>query len=279
MSITVFGATGQLGGHVLAALSERGVPPREIVATGRDLTKISDPRVRTARVDYSDEQSIRSALDGAERVLLISSFDFGERVGQHARVISAAAEAGVQLLAYTSTPKADVSGMTMAHDHLATELTLQESGVPFTILRNGMYMEVLVDQVAPQALRDGVINGAGDGRISPATRADLAAATAEVLTGDGHAGAVYELGGDRSYTMTELAAAIAEWSGKPIEYNELAVDEFRALLVRQGLPEVMAAAFADTQLGIARDEFYVDSGDLTRLIGRPTTTFEAALRA
>jgi NAD(P)H dehydrogenase (quinone) len=280
MSVTVFGATGKLGRHVLAALSERGVPPRDIVAAGRDLTKIDDMDVRKARVDYSDDQSERAALDGAHRVLLISSFDFGRRVDQNARVISAAREAGIELFAYTSSPKADVSTITMSREHAATEALLKESGVPFAILRNSIYMDIVVDQMAPEAVRDGAINAAsGNGRLSLATRADLAAAAAEVLTGQGHAGAVYELGGDRSYTMPEVAAAIAEWSGKPVEYRNLPMEEFRALLVGRGLPESMAATFAETERGIAADEFYVETGDLSRLIGHPTTSFESALRA
>ncbi|WP_051800032.1 NmrA family NAD(P)-binding protein [Catenuloplanes japonicus] len=277
MSVVVLGATGRLGRHVLDALAGRSV---EIRAAGRDLSKIVDRDVRPVRVDYADESSIRTALQGARRALLISSPDFGRRVDQHARVVAGAREAGLELLAYTSTPRAGTSTMTMAADHAATEALIRDSGVPFTMLRNAIYLDVLVEQTAGEALRDGAIVGAsGPGRLSPASRGDLALAAAEVLTGEGHAGAVYELGADRSYTMAEVAAAIAAWSGRPIAYRDLPVDDFRAVLLERGLPPQVAEIFADTQRGMARDEFHVTSGDLARLIGRRPETFDEALAA
>ncbi|WP_435126368.1 NmrA family NAD(P)-binding protein [Actinacidiphila sp. bgisy144] len=278
MTIVVFGATGHLGRHVLAGLKRRGAPAADITAAGRDLSKLGDQNVRAVRVDYADAATVRAALRGGDRALLISGGDFGRRVAQHAAVIDAAGEAGVELLAYTSTPHAAGSGMAMAREHAATESHLRDSGVPFTVLRNSMYLDILTGQVAPRAAARGVVEGAsGKGRISPASRAELGDAAAEVLVGEGHAGAVYELGGARSYTMDDVASAIARWSGRHVEYRDVPAGDYRAMLVKQGMPEKVAEIFADTQLGIARDEFYVSSGDLTRLIGRPSRTLEEAL--
>ncbi len=278
MSIVVFGATGHLGRHVLTELRAGGIAPGEIVAAGRDLSKVDDPQVRTARVDYSDASSIRDALAGAPKVLLISSFDFGVRVAQHSRVIEAARDEGVELLAYTSTPYADTSTMKLAEDHRATEEVLRRSGVPYVMLRNSTYLEVFTEQMLPEYLRLGVIYGAsGDGRISAATRGDLAAAAAVVLTSDGHAGAVYELGGDDAFTMPDLAALLTARTGSPVEYQDMPTEGYEKHLLDQGVPAPFAAIAADTQLGIARDEFFVPTGDLSRLIGRPTRSLETEL--
>lgn len=229
-------------------------------------------------VDYADASSVRAALQGARRVLLISSSDFAHRVEQHARVIDAAHDAAVELLAYTSTPRADSSGSKLAVGHAETEKLIRASGLPFTMLRNSTYMEVLAGQTTSEALREGVITGAsGTGRLSPASRVELAAAAAAVLTGEGHAGAVYELGGDLSYTMAEVAEAVGDWAGKPITYRDLPVEEFRALLIQRGMPELVAEMFADTQLAMARDESLVTTGDLHRLIGGPTRSLAEAL--
>jgi NAD(P)H dehydrogenase (quinone) len=275
MKIVVFGATGKLGSHVLKSLVKR---PVDVLAAGRDLSKLPNHDIPTVRVDYADAESVRTALRGADRALLISGSTPGLRRAQHATVIEAAVEAGLGLLAYTSTPHATESPMTMAEDHAATETLLRKSDVPHAILRNSMYLENLTEQTAPQAVATGVIPGAsGEGRISPASRTDLADAAAEVLTGEGHAGAVYELGGERSYTMAEVAAAIADWSGKPVRYEDVSVPAFKDLLVGQGVPVMLADVFADTQAGIARGEFLVESGDLVRLIGRPSRSLEDAL--
>lgn len=280
MKIAVFGATGRLGRHVLGSLQRRGVPVADIIAAGRDLSKLGDENVQAVQVDYADATTVRTALRNADRALLISGGDFGRRVAQHATVIDAAREADIELLAYTSTPHAADSAMIMALDHAATESHLRDSGVPFAILRNSMYLDILTEQVAPQAAARGVVDGAaGKGRISPASRAELADAAAEVMTGEGHVGAVYELGGPRSYTMDDVASAIAQWSGRHVEYRDVTAGDYRTMLRKQGMPEKVSEIFADTQLGIARDEFHVDTGDLARLLGRPLQTLEEALAA
>ncbi|MEV4114159.1 NAD(P)H-binding protein [Nonomuraea sp. NPDC049695] len=278
MTIVVLGATGKLGRQVLRRLWNRGAAGSEIIAAGRDLAKLSDQDSRAVRVDYDDPASLRVALRGADRALLISGTEPGRRVTQHAAAIDAAHQAGVGLLALTSTPNATGAAMSMAEDHAATEALLRDSGIPFVILRNSMYLDLFVEQTVPVAVTRGVIVGAsGKGRISPASRDDLGDAAAEVLTGEGHAGAVYELGGQRSYTMDEVAAAIADRFGTAVEYRDVSAGEFKDVLLGQGVPERMAELFADTQLGIARGEMFVDTGDLSRLIGRPTQTLDEAL--
>lgn len=275
MSIVVTGATGHLGRLVVGALLERGVPAGDIVATGRATDKIADLAeggVRVAATDFDDPASLRAAYAGADRVLLISGTDVGRRPEQHRNAIEAARDEGVRLLAYTSIANADVSRMTLAADHQATEAILRESGVPFALLRNGWYLENYTEQL-PVVLEHGALFGsAGDGKISAAARADYAAAAAVVLTGDGHEGKVYELGGDQAFTLAGLAQEIASASGQDVEYRDLPVEEYTRVLVQVGLPEDHAAALADSDLGIARGELEVTSGDLSRLIGRPTTS-------
>jgi NAD(P)H dehydrogenase (quinone) len=119
---------------------------------------------------------------------------------------------------------------------------------------------------------------AGDGRVSAATRADYAAAAAAVLTSDQHE-RVYELGGDQAFTLAELAAEISAQAGRPVSYRDLPEAEYARLLVGAGLPEVAAATLADADRGLARGDLYVDSGQLRRLIGRPTTTLSDAVAA
>jgi NAD(P)H dehydrogenase (quinone) len=122
-----------------------------------------------------------------------------------------------------------------------------------------------------------VVGAAGEGRISAASRADHAEAAAVVLTADGHAGAVYELGGDESFTLTELAAAISAAAGKPIACSDLPVADFAQVLAAAGLPGELAEVRADADRGMSRGGMYTYSGDLRRLIGRPPVTLAEAL--
>ncbi|CAB4927829.1 unannotated protein [freshwater metagenome] len=279
-TIAVTAATSHLGRLVVEALLERGVAAGSMVATTRDAAKAADLAavgvdVRVA--DYADPATLDTALAGVDRVLLVSSDAVGDRAEGHLNVIAAAERAGVQLLAYTSVLKADATAMLLAADHQATERRLAESPVPTVLLRNGWYTENYTAQLEV-ALEHGLVGSAGDGRVAVASRRDYAEAAAVVLSGDGHEGAVYELAGDEALTMSELAALISEATGRDVAYQDVPVETFAGILAGAGLPEPLNAVIADSSAGIGRGELVSDSGDLSRLIGRPTTPAAETIR-
>ncbi|MGW2028652.1 SDR family oxidoreductase [Streptomyces sp. NPDC001811] len=281
MPIVVTGATGQLGRLTVEALLRRGIPAADIIATGRDIAGIkdlADRGIAVRRADFADTDGLAEAFAGADRLLLISaSVPVSERVANHRRVIDAAASAGVSLVAYTSTTHADTATTVIGATHGETEKYLRDRGIPSVLLRNSWYLENYTSQL-PQILQNGaVVGAAGEGRISAASRADYAEAAAVVLTTEGHAGAVYELGGDESFTLTELAAAISAAAGKQVTYADLPETDFAQALAAAGLPAELAEVLADADRGMNRGEMYTDSGDLRRLIGRPPVTLAEAL--
>jgi len=282
MKYLITGATGHLGRLVVEALLDRDVPAHQIVAVGRAVDRISDLAdrgVQVSAVDYDDIESLRRVLGDADRVLLVSGSEVGQRATQHQNVITAAKDSGVDLLVYTSIVRADRTSMALAAEHLATEKALADSGLPHTLLRNGWYLENYTDQLGT-VLEHGALTGsAGDGQISAATRADYAEAAAVVLLSDEQAGRTYELGGDVAFTLAQLAQVVAEAAGRSIEYRDLSVGDYTQALVGAGLPEPYAAILADSDLGIARGDLLVTTGDLSRLLGRPTTTPHDAVHA
>ncbi|WUH89826.1 SDR family oxidoreductase [Streptomyces sp. NBC_00433] len=283
MPIVVTGATGQLGRLTIEALLRRGIPAADIIATGRDIARIkdlADRGITVRRADFADTDGLAETFAGADRLLLISaSVPVDERVTNHRRVIDAAASAGVSLVAYTSTTHADTATTVIGATHRETEAYLRDRGIPSVLLRNGWYLENYTSQL-PQILQNGaVVGAAGQGRISAASRADYAEAAAIVLTAEGRTGAVYELGGDESFTLTELAAAISAAAGKQVTYADLPVAGFAQVLAAAGLPAELAEVLADADRGMNRGEMYTDSGDLRRLIGRPPVTLAEALAA
>ena len=282
MSYVITGATGHLGRLVTEDLLRRGVPAGDITATGRDITKakdLADHGVRVLAIDYDDPASLDAAFRGADRILLISASEPGRRARQHENAVDAAARAGAGLLAYTSIANAGTTTMRLAAEHQATEAALRASGLSYVLLRNSWYVESYTAQVPAILQRGSLAGSAGDGRVSAATRADYAAAAAAVLTGDGHAGRAYELGGDEAFTLAELAAEIGAQAGQPVSYLDLPEDEHARLLTSAGLPEVAAVTLADADRGLARGDLFVDSGHLRQLIGRPATTLREAIAA
>ncbi|WP_117211779.1 SDR family oxidoreductase [Allorhizocola rhizosphaerae] len=279
--IVVTGASGHLGRLVIAELLARGVPADGIVAAVRTPGKAADLDlgVPVREADYDRPETLATAFAGASKVLLISGNEFGKRVAQHTNAINAAKAAGVPFLAYTSILKADTTGIGIAHDHRETERLIRESGLAYTFLRNSWYTENYTDNLGPALATGAIIGSAGDGRVAATTRADYAAAAAAVLAGDGHQNRVYELGSDTPFTMAELAAEVSLQAGTPVSYQDLPAGEYVKALTGFGLDEGYAGALADADLGIQRGELATDSGDLSRLIGRPTASLADAVAA
>ncbi|WP_195994925.1 SDR family oxidoreductase [Citrobacter portucalensis] len=278
--IAITGATGQLGQHVIESLLKT-VPASQIVAIVRNPSKataLSQQGITVRQADYSDEAAFTTALQGIDKLLLISSSEVGQRAPQHRNVINAAKAAHVKFIAYTSLLHADTSPLGLADEHVATEKMLAESGIAYALLRNGWYTENYLAS-APAALEHGVfIGAAGEGKIASATRADYAAAAARVISEDGHAGKTYELAGDAGWTLSQLAAELAKQSGKKVVYQNLSEADFAAALKGVGLPAGLADMLADSDTGASKGGLFDDSHTLSKLIGRPTTSLADSVK-
>ncbi|OIJ66827.1 SDR family oxidoreductase [Streptomyces mangrovisoli] len=280
MSIVVTGATGHLGRHVVEQLLEK-VPAEQITAVVRTPEKAAGLAARGVRVavaDYNAPETLDGLFAAGDKVLLISGNEFDKgRVGQHTAVLEAAKAAGVALFAYTSAPGSLTAAL--ADDHRGTEAAILASGVPYSLLRNGWYHENYTENLAPVLAHGAVVQAAGEGRISSAARADYAAAAVAVLTGEGHENTTYELGGDEAWSFAEYAAELSRQTGREIAYNSVSVEALQGILAGAGLPAPLAAILAGVDASIEQGELVVESGDLSRLAGRPTTPLSEAVAA
>ena len=279
--IVVTGASGKLGGHAINSLLGK-MPAGQIIAAVRDIEKgssLANLGVQFREADYTKPETLARAFAGAEKVLLISSNEIGQRFAQHQHVIDAAVAANVKLLVYTSILRADTSSLSLAAEHLATERAIQASGLPFVILRNGWYLENHTEWLAPALQYGAVLGAAKEGRFASAARADYAAAAAVVLTTQGHENKVYELAGDESFTLSELAAEVSEVAKTAVVYQDLRQKEYEKALLKFGLPMPIAEMLADSDVGASKGDLDSQSGDLRSLIGRPTTPLIEAIRA
>ncbi|MEV4624282.1 NAD(P)H-binding protein [Asanoa sp. NPDC049573] len=257
--IVVCAASGALGRLVVSELQTRGA---DVVAAVRDPAR-APAGVQARRGDYDDPASLRSALRGAERVLLVSSPELAteRRIQQHRAVIEAATDNGVRAIAYTSFLGADRAGDPMNAAHHETEQAVARSGLAYTILRHPFYTDAFVNAGLAAAVASGRLESATGGRgLNTALRSDLAAAAATVLTSDEHLGRDYDLTGPL-WTYPELAAALGAVSGKPVDYQEAAVEGPMGFL-----------------MGLARaGALERQTDDLARLLGRPPVSLRAAV--
>jgi NAD(P)H dehydrogenase (quinone) len=282
MSLVITATSGHLGRLVVESLLARGTTPADIVATARTLESLSalaERGVRTARLDYDEPTTVAGVVEPGDILLLVSGSEVGRRAGQHAAVIEAAKQAGVARIVYTSVLGATTTPLLLAPDHKATEEALVASGVPFTILRNGWYTENYASEIERARETGAITASVGDGRVASASRVDYADAAAVVLAGEGHEVAVYELSGDVAWSFDELAAAIAGIVGRDVVYSRMTPEEHAAALTAAGLDEGTVGFVVGLDGGIRDGLLAGTSGDLARLIGRPTTPLAVGLAA
>lgn len=277
MKIGITGATGQLGRLVVEKLKQR-TNADHLIALVRTPQKAADMNIVSRVFDYNKPETLVESLKGIDYLLLISSNEIGQRKRQHENVIEAAQKAGVKWMIYTSLLHADTSTLNLAAEHVATEQALIKSGIPFTLLRNGWYTENYMS-AATGAVKAGVLIGsAGNGKISSAARADYAEAAAVILTTPNNEGKTYELSGDESYTLTDLAAELSRQTGKTISYNNLPEDKYAAALTSAGLPAPLAEALASWDFSASKGDLHDESHILSKLIGHSTTPLSVVVK-
>lgn len=279
--ILVTAATGHLGRLAVASLVERVGADRVIAGARRPdaaATLTHQLGVAVRELDYDRTDTIASAFDGVDQVLLISGSEIGERVAQHQRVIDAAAATGVSHVAYTSILRADANPLPLAGEHLATERAITAAGLTSTFLRNGWYQENYTENLAPALEHGALLGAASHGRIAAAARADLAAAAAAVLADPALHGATYELAGP-AFTMDDLAATVSQAVGSAIAYVDLTAEGLTEALGSAGLPAPVVEFLVAADVAIADGHLDGSSHVLEDLLGRPATPLAETVKA
>jgi NAD(P)H dehydrogenase (quinone) len=277
--IVVTGASGHLGRLVLESLAKK-VDPRTVAGVARNPDKVKELAARGVEIrrgDYAKPETLRAAFAGADQLLLVSSSEVGQRAAQHANAIAAAKAAGVKRIVYTSILHADTTQLALGDEHKQTEEAIRASGLPHVFLRNGWYLENYTEHLAPALQHGAIVGSANGGRVAAAARADYAEAAVAVLTRTPEK-SVYELAGDHPFTMAELAAEVARQAGKPVAYRDLPPDQLKAVLTGAGLPGPVADIYVDADVQAAKGDLDDSSGELRKLIGRPTTPLAEAVR-
>lgn len=277
--IVVTGASGQLGRLVVKALL-RSTSASQVIAMVRNRDKAGElaaAGVEVRQADYDHPETLDAALKGAQKVLLISGTAVGRRVPQHRAVIEAARKAKVQLFAYTSVLRAPTTPLAVGPEHRETEAILTSSGLPWVLLRNGWYCENYLHRAMGAAASGTLVGCAGDGRISAASRADYAEAAAAVLTHTNQAGRTYELAGDESFTLTELASELSRQLSRAISYRNVPEAEFRASLEAAGIPSIYATMMGKSDAATVGGALLETGRQLSSLIARATTPIHTVI--
>lgn len=283
--ILITGATGQLGRAAVNELLQK-VNSNDISVLVRNPEKAEDLKAKGVKVikgDYNDYASLVAAFKGVDKLYFVSSSDVMNRFAQHQNVVKAAVEAGVRHIIYTSAQRTSEDGTSpialVADAHWQTDNLIKQSGLTYTILKHGLYADILPMFMGDKVIETGTIFlPAGDGKASYASRNDLAAAGAIVLTTEGHENKVYEFGGPVSYSFYDIAGILSELSGKTIQYVSPSVEVYSEQLKSFGVPDQAIQGAATFCVAIAQGEFDYPSGDLERFLGRKPETVKEFLK-
>ena len=284
--ILVTGATGNLGKATINSLLNKGISANHIAALVRDESKSAELKSTGIQVrlgDYQDFESLTSAFEGVEKLLLISSSsDIVHRFNQHKNVIDAAKESGVSHIVYTGFDMKDLQQSTMVEDvqyHAYTNEYLKQMAVPYTLMNNTLYADMIPVICGKNILENGISIPAGAGKVPFLPITEMAEALTVVLTTPGHEYKEYVIAAENAFSFAEIADLISEITGTTIAYNQTEVMAYVAQLVQLGVSEDDAAYLARFAGAIAKGEFDTNKSDVKQLLGRATTSLPDFLRS
>lgn len=235
----------------------------------------------TVRVgDYGDPESLAGALEGVDRVLLVASNQFQQREAQHRNVLDAVKAVGVELLGFTSRSLTDPenSGNVMLHDYSQTEARIRDSGLPFVIFRNALYLDTLPSFLGgPKVFEEGIRLPTGQGKVAFALRREMGEAVANAMLDHTGSDRTHVLAAPHAYTSTVAAQALSDISGQTVTYESVADEEFVAHAVKVGVPERMARHLLDSLRDVRDNQLDQTSTDLERLLGHAPASLRDGL--
>lgn len=268
--ILVTGATGQIGGAVLAVLVRQG---RRLRALVRDPARAVLPAgVEVVRGDYDDAASLEPAFDGVA-VLLLTGRDNPQAVAQGLRVLAAARQAGVRHVVRLSAlgARAD-SPIALMREHAEVDAALRTSGMAWTLIQPHLYLQNLL-RAADAVRRDGVLAAPmGQHALPLVDTRDVAAAAAAILRDAGtHAGRTHVLTGPAQVDYAEVAATLGRAAGRAVSYEAVSPSRFEQRLRAAGMPDWRAFDLAHIASAYTEADHAVRP-DLGELLGRAPRT-------
>jgi NAD(P)H dehydrogenase (quinone) len=283
--ILVTGATGNLGKATINSLLNKGISANNIAALVRDESKSADFKSKGIQVrigDYQDFASLKSAFGGVDKVLLISSSsEIAQRFEQHKNVIDAAKESGVNHIIYTSFDMKDLRQSIMVGDvqyHADTSYYLKQTAVPFTLMDNTLYADLIPIISGNNILDEGISIPAGNGKTPFLPITEMAEAISVVLTTSGHENRKYVLAAETAFSFAEIAVLLSEITETTIAYNQTDIPSYVSQLMQQGIFGDDAAYLSRFAGAIAQGEFETNKSDVEQLLGRSPISLKDFLK-
>ncbi len=280
--LLITGATGRLGTATIKQLLQK-TSADKMAAFARDEHKAKDLIAKGVEVRYGnfdDPDSLEKAVQGMDKVLLISTVD-DHRYQQHKNVVDAAKKAGVRHIAYTSGVLKDVNASPLKNhlkSHFQTEDYIKESGLSYTIFGNTLYADMIPVYVGDKVFETGIYLPAGNGKVPFALRREMGEAAANALLQEGYENKIYQITGSELYSYEDVAQVLSEISGKTVRYIKADMTTFEEQLKQSGAADRMISIVSGFNTDIKNHQYEMVSNDLENLLGRKPATLKEALK-
>ncbi len=282
--ILVTGATGQLGIQIVENLLAT-IPSNEIAVLVREEEKAKQLKEKGVQIrigDYHQPESLVTAFENVDKLVLISSSDFNNRIGQHKNAIDAAKRAGVKQILYTGVSINDIQTSPLKvflEDHFQTEAYIKDTGFIYTMLQHSLYLDVIPMFLGEQVLETGVFFPAGEGKVAYASRTDLAEAIAKIVVSDAYDNKSLPLTNIENYSYADVAEILTELSGKEVSYVSPTPEVYEETLKGFHLPEPIIQMSLGFAAGIKNNDFDKIFPNLEIILGRKPQTLKAYLQS
>lgn len=273
--VAVTGVTGFVGSRVAARLTQRGNRLRLIARRPEDIpSHLEGEKVFGS---YSDQGAMTEACTRASTLFFVSGREDEDRLEHHRRVVTAAAEAGVERIVYLSfLNAASDATFVLARQHHATEQFIRDTGMDFVFLRDSFYIDFLPHFVGD----DRTIRApAGNGRVSYVARDDIADAAAAVLLSGEHSRTAFDITGPEALSLYEVAERLGGFIGRDIRYEPETEGEAYRSRSEYGAPDWEVEGWVTSYLAMASGEMKTVSDAVETLTGHPPMSLEQFLEA
>jgi uncharacterized protein YbjT (DUF2867 family) len=272
--ILITGATGTVGSTLVEQLVADGQPVRALVRDPEKAAKSLPTEAELFRGDLLDAESMEEALQGVERMFLLSP-PSQRMLDMEASAIAAARAAGLKHLVKLSVVNADPDSPSFfLSEHGKSEAAARESGVPVTFVRATFFMQNLLGLAGPIKAKGAIFQPAGNVAASYIDVRDIAAVAAKALTTAGHEGQTYMVTGPEAFTQAQIADLVSRVIGKPVKYVDVPRDAAKKAMLGSGMPEWQAEAISQLMDDVRAGKLAIVTGEVQRVTGKPPRTLE-----
>jgi uncharacterized protein YbjT (DUF2867 family) len=277
--ILVFGVTGTTGGAVARELARKGGAMRGVTRDPDHAKKVlGDLRMEFAKADFENARALEAAMEGVERMYLVSP-PHPDQVKHQTAAIEAAAKAGVQQVVKLSVMGASEESLVrLMREQREIEKALEGSGMAWTMLRPQYFMQNTLRFAEPIAKTGSFSVPMGEAAIAMIDVRDIASAAAAALTEDGHEGRVYELTGPEALTFMEVAEKLSSVLDRPVEYTKVSTEEARKHMLESGVPEWRVTGLIELVEDFGRGNGTKVTQTVRDVTGREPYTYEQFAR-